>query len=227
MAAGWTKRLPSFYEDLKKIPGLKDVNLEDIGFRVQKVAKYVGTRAHPFAEKAHSETTELQKYKTLIHGDPKQSNIFFRRDNEKDESIQVGLIDFQWCGFGLAATDVAHHITAALQPHCLSYDGDKEKLLLDYYYVCLTEALIKYGVCNSEEEVQKEIFPRQVLQDQYECAFIDVCRLVYSYAWARWNPESQPTAASFNRNAYNKSLDSVLWFITRCSEYLRSIEKKI
>ena len=32
----------------------------------------------------------------------------------------MALIDFQWCGFGLAATDVAHHIAAALAPECVT-----------------------------------------------------------------------------------------------------------
>lgn len=203
---------------------LKDVNLEEIGARLEKLAKLVGTRAHPFADLAKSETTDLLKYKTFIHGDPKQSNIFFRRDTEKNNELQVGLIDFQWCGFGLAATDVAHHITAALQPHCVSYDGGKEKLLLDHYYSCLTEYLVKYGVAKSEKDVHENIFPRQVLQDQYEIAFLDCCRLVFAYAWSRLNLESEPSAASFNRNAYNKSLKSVLWLITRCSAILTSRE---
>lgn len=225
VAQGWAKRLPSFKEDLRKIPELKDVDLEEIGARIEKLAKFVGTRAHPFAEKAKGETEDLLKYRTIIHGDPKQSNIFFRRDEDANDGIQVGLIDFQWCGFGLAATDVAHHICAALQPHCVSYDGEKEKALLDHYYSCLTDALIKYGAASSAKDVQEKVFPREVLQKQYEVAFVDTCRLVFAYAWARWNPESEPTAASFNRNAYNKSLASVLWFITRGSAIASSIEK--
>ena len=223
VATGWKQRLPSFQDHLCKIPEMKGVDLELIGARVEKVADEVGTKAHPFADLAKAQTTDLLKYRTLIHGDPKQSNIFFRKGGKgADGDIEVGLIDFQWCGFGLAATDVAHHICAALQPHCLSYDGQKEKELLDHYYSCLTNALIKHGVASTAQEVEDAIFPRKVLQEQYEVAFLDTCRMVFAYAWARWKPESEPSAESFNRNAYNKSLESVLWFITRGAVILSS-----
>lgn len=214
VATGWKQRLPNFKAELSKIPELKDVNLDEIGARVEKLADEVGTRAHPYSDLAKAETTDLLKYRTLIHGDPKQANLFFRKNKTTGE-LDVGLIDFQWCGFGLAATDVCHHICAALQPHCLSYDGEKEKVLLDYYHSCLTDALIQHGVAPSVEQVEALVLPRAVLQEQYEVAFLDTCRMVFAYAWARWKPESEPSAASFNRNAYNKSLASVLWFITR------------
>ena len=106
---------------------------------------------------------ERIKYKTLIHGDPKQANIFFQKDKENG-SLEVGLIDFQWCGFGLAATDVAHHITAAVHASSLSHDGEKENELLDYYHSCLSKYLVQYGVAQSEEEVEEKYFPRSVLQ---------------------------------------------------------------
>jgi len=228
VAAGWEQRFPSFQEDLDNIAELKGVNLQKIGFRVEALAEHVGTRAHPFADLARPETADLLKYRTLIHGDPKQSNIFFRKskkDSDDKDGIEVGLIDFQWCGFGLAATDVAHHICAALQPHCLSYDGFKEKELLDHYYKYLTGALVEHGVAISSKEVEESIFPRSVLQEQYEIAFLDTCRMVFSYAWSRWKPETEPSAASFNRNAYNKSHASVLWFVTRAAAILSSHEK--
>ncbi|CAB9527927.1 3'(2'),5'-bisphosphate nucleotidase 1 [Seminavis robusta] len=224
VAVGWTNRLPTFKDDLSAVAELEGVDLEHLGARVEKLAKIVGTRAHPFAELAKKDTADLQKYRTMIHGDPKQANLFFRKGAE--EELQVGFIDFQWCGFGLAATDVAHFISAALQPHCVSHDGQKEKELLDHYHASLADAFVKYGVASTVEDVET-IFPRKLLQEQYEVAFLDVCRMVFAYAWARWKPESEPTAASFNRNAYNKSLKSVLWLITRCSAILDAKEKDL
>ena len=120
----------------------------------------------------------------------------------------------------MAATDVCHHICASLEPSCLSYDGEKEKCLLDYYYGCLSHGLVQFGVARSVQEVEETIFPRHVLQEQYEIALLDICRMVFAYAWVRWSPESEETVASFNRNAYNKSLQSVLWLVTRCSDIL-------
>ena len=40
--------------------------------------------------------------------------------------MDVGLIDFQWSGFGLAATDIAHFITSAVHADLLN-DGGEEK----------------------------------------------------------------------------------------------------
>lgn len=112
--------------------------------------------------------------------------------------------------------DVAHHITSALASSALSLDGTSESELLDHYHSCLSNELVKYGVGKSVEEIETLIFPREELQRQYEVAMLDICRIVFAYAWRRWKAESEPTEASFNRNAYNKSLDSVLWLITRC-----------
>ena len=105
------------------------------------MAKEIGISAHPFYEEGVR--PELEKYRTLIHGDPKQANIFLRYgDDNANCGPEVGLIDFQWSGFGLAATDLAHHISAAVTPDCVSYDGSKEAELIDYYYSCLSNALV-------------------------------------------------------------------------------------
>jgi thiamine kinase-like enzyme len=227
VASGWKKRLPSFEEELKKIPELSNVDLSQLGERLERVAKKVGAKAHPF-HGTSDVTSEFSPYRTFIHGDPKQANIFLRESSHIDgERIEVGLIDFQWSGFGLAATDVAHHICAAVQPNCLSCDGTKEKELLDYYYSCLTRALVKFGTATSVVDVEERVFPRQVFQEQYEVALLDICRMVFAYAWRRWQAESQPTAASFNRNAYNKSLPSAVWLIARCSTLLSARENDL
>jgi hypothetical protein len=76
----------------------------------------------------------------------------------------------------LAATDVAHQVASAVMPYCISRDGQKARKLLDHYHSCLAKQLVKYGVASSEVEVKQSVFPRYVLQDQYEVAFLDVCR---------------------------------------------------
>jgi len=221
---GFRSRLPSFEDELKRIPELDGVELETIGQRLQMMAKEIGISAHPFYEEGVR--PELEKYRTLIHGDPKQANIFLRYgDDNANCGPEVGLIDFQWSGFGLAATDLAHHISAAVTPDCVSYDGSKEAELIDYYYSCLSNALVDFGVASSISEVEENVFPRRVLQEQYETALLDICRMVFAYAWRRWKPETEPTAASLNRNSYNKSLPSALWLITRCSALLEAREK--
>jgi hypothetical protein len=95
---------------------------------------------------------------------------------------------------------------------------------LDFYYEELVKHLVRYGVTTSIEEAKTRLFPRAVLQQQYETALLDICRMVFAYAWQRWKEESEPTKESFNRNAYNKSLDSALWLICRCHLLLEAYE---
>eukprot|EP00980_Cylindrotheca_fusiformis_P000230 scaffold52_cov183-Cylindrotheca_fusiformis.AAC.9 len=216
VAKGFKERFSSFEAELKKVPELDGVDFSKIGERLEMIAREVGHLSHPFK----GETKEhLRLFRTLIHGDPKQANIFFRRRAEV-EGVDVSFIDFQWCGFGLAATDIAHHISAALLPACVSYDGKKEEVFLDHYHACLMKELVRFGVAGSAQEAEDRVFPRRELQSQYETALLDICRMVFAYAWRRWNAETEPTAASLNRNAYNKSLESALWLIARCHSLL-------
>ena len=112
-------------------------------------------------------------------------------------------------------------------PECLSLDGTKEEKLLDHYHARLSKYLVEFEAASSAAEVEEKLFPRAVLQEQYETAVLDVCRLVFAYAWRRWKPESEPTAESLNRNAYNKSLPNVLWLITRCQVLLQKNTKPV
>lgn len=217
VAEGWTARLPSIIDELKAVPNLEGVDLEGIGERVQRLAKVVGRRAHPFAPGV-GESEYYRQYRTFIHGDPKQANIFLRRNG--GGGMDVGLIDFQWSGFGLAATDVAHNIAASLHGSCLS----KEEELLDHYYASLSEALVEFGAASSKADVEERVFPRSIFQSQYDTAMMDICRMVFAYAWARLKLETEPTAASLNRNSYNKSIENVLWLVSRCSALLEKRE---
>ena len=226
VASGFASRLPTFQEELCKIDELDGIDLDTIGERLQTIVEAVGKKSHPFYQGTKTGIgAELLKYRTLIHGDCKQANIFFR--DTEEGALEVGFIDFQWTGFGLAATDVAHHISAALLPSCVSYDGKKENELLDHYYKYLSLALVEFGVASSVEEVQTTIFPRDLLQEQYEIALLDICRMVFAYAWRRWKAESKPSVESLNRNAYNKSTGSALWLITRCSTLLSKYEDSL
>jgi 3'-phosphoadenosine 5'-phosphosulfate (PAPS) 3'-phosphatase/thiamine kinase-like enzyme len=188
---------------------------DNLGARLQSVSEQVGRDAHPF----HDEDDKtLEQFKTLIHGDPKQTNIFFQQD-ESGGDLQVGLIDFQWSGFGLAASDIAHHMSAALRADLLEGTGEKE--LLEYYYQKLTKYLVEYGAYTSPEKVA-ENYSFTVFMEQYETAILDMCRLVIAYAWSRFEPvtDEKDYSRTANKNSYNKSLPNVVWLMNRCHEIL-------
>ena len=74
VATGWTNRYPTFKDALAKIPELEGVDLVNLGQRLEQVAKTVGKLSHPFAhtDDGDGSTKRLLKYRTMIHGDPKQ-----------------------------------------------------------------------------------------------------------------------------------------------------------
>ena len=61
-----------------------------------------------------------------------------RDDADGGETIEAALIDFQFAGFGLAATDVAHFLCGAVAPDALVRGGDAR--LIDGYHAALCEA---------------------------------------------------------------------------------------
>ena len=211
-------------------PELQDFEWWDtLGIRLERVAQQVGHEAHPFHPESIP-TGEYDAYKTLIHGDPKQTNIFFRQEEtDSSSSLAVGLIDFQWAGFGLAASDIAHHLVAAVHADLLQGDGESE--LLQYYYDQLTAFLVEYGAYTSVEEVHADYSFDGVFLRQYETAVLDLCRLVIAYAWSRFErlADDDDDAAGFfartmNKNSYNKSVPNVIWLMQRCDALLKQRE---
>ena len=62
----------------------------------------------------------------------------------------------------------------------------------------------------SAEEAASE-WTREEVQEQYEAAVLDLCRVVFGYQWVRVkaSPESiLANAESMNKNSYNKSIDN-------------------
>jgi len=137
--------------------------------------------------------------------------------------LEVGLIDFQWGGFGLAATDIAHFMSAAVQADLLENGG--EARLLRHYYDELQQHLVGFGAYASEVAA-RESFSFDIFLDQYETAFLDMCRLVIAYAWSRFESidrdDEEGCARTMNKNSYNKSMPNVIWMMSRCDQILKS-----
>lgn len=195
---------------------------DNLGTRLESTAEENGRQAHPFAEEGSSLSDEYKQYRTFVHGDPKQANLFFRRSSSEG-GIDVGLIDFQWSGFGLAATDIAHFITAAVHADRLNDGG--EDALLRYYHDNLQTYLVEYGVYPSADDAAQK-FSYELFMKQYETGVLDMCRLVIAYAWARFEPvdkdDTVGCARTMNKNSYNKSLPNVVWLMSRCDEIMKS-----
>ena len=203
-----------------RVAGVSD--LGGVGGRLQAVARAAAAAAHPFDVVAGGDAPAHAPFRTLIHGDPKAANLFVRElpaaGGGGRGSVEVGLIDFQWSGFGLGATDVAHHLCGALDPTVLDEPG-AEAALLDHYHGALCAALVRYGAAATRDEAAAALLPRETLQGQYEQAVLDMGRLVFAYQWSR---ADFAKADAPNKNAYNKNARSATWLVRRVDELLRA-----
>lgn len=112
------KSIPDVFTRLcKSIPSFSKVDTPENYSLIQCVAKNI-------------DVIHNSRPNTLVHGDFKTSNIFFRASDK-----EVMAIDFQWSGGGNCAADVAYLLAGGVQ-----YEDLNEELLLDHYYNELTSS---------------------------------------------------------------------------------------
>jgi len=207
VADAWLRLLENFRSVLDTSPATRDLPLEALGKRLQRAAVAAGRAAHPFA---HDEVkADVEQWRTLIHGDLKAANILVK-DGE-----MAALLDFQFVGDGLAATDLAHFLTASVAgSECLGGDGSLlDGALVDLYHAELVAALGR--------DVPIGEFRRQ-----FEIAIVDKARFVFSYLWPRIDAspaELERGAQIWNRNSYNKDIKAAVWLIARTSAALDAV----
>jgi len=196
------------YLDQAKQPLIK---VEDVSATFRRVvSEFVGTETLTGDLKdygailaKHAERLDREVHggdkQTVIHGDAKSANFFYRRNSSGD--IEVGVIDFQWTGLGLCATDLAYAIWACPQADVL----DKEEELVETYYQYLIEELGHQGETGGQGIVELD-----TVKHQYRLAFIDLCRVIMVDHWKSVTLDTLRTRAGMpdNKkkvfNAYNK-----------------------
>jgi Domain of unknown function (DUF227). len=205
--------LGSEFADAVRAAGVDDV--VGLGGRLQKVARAAAAAAHPFDASSGGDAAAYAPFKTLVHGDPKAANLFIRSASAGATETEVGLIDFQWSGFGLGATDATHCICAAVDATALTTDNGEERLL-DAYHAALCDALAQAGAAESAAAAAATLMPRATLQAQHEDAIIDMGRMVFAYQWSR----ARFGVDNLNRNSYNKNLRNAVWLAARVDALL-------
>ena len=159
--------------------------MRSVGSRLERVAPEVATQVHG-------------RQQTVIHGDAKIANFFFREPEGPPGMPEVGLIDFQWSGPGLAAVDVAYCIWASASLEVLAEDGGEARLVAAYHS-SLVEALAAAGVAGDE------IPPLAAFEREYELALLDLARVVVGEHWKTATPESlEARRGELTFAAYNK-----------------------
>lgn len=139
---------------------------------------------------------------------------------------QVGLIDFQWTGWGVASVDLAYCIAASASAAVLSPDGAGEAALLRFYHNCLLDSLQRLGVYATKTE-SAEAAPYAALLQQYDMAFLDLARVVVAEHWATLTMEQiRQREGKMSFNAYNKSAAHVTWLVARTAAIMQHFEEE-
>ncbi|CAM9381912.1 unnamed protein product, partial [Ectocarpus sp. 12 AP-2014] len=132
-----------------------------LGRRLAARALSLDAAVHANGDGVLSSSGGGKRGRSLVHGDLKTWNVFFKtagwaEAGEQGEGAaardcgggdasgpapaaggKVKIIDWQWCGEGLAAADAAYVICTSLEPSLLS----RERELLDHYHAELSRGL--------------------------------------------------------------------------------------
>jgi len=158
-------------------------------------------------------------HRTLLHGDLKAANLFFPAEGAAvDVQGEVGLIDFQWSGWGLGSVDLAYLVAASAKGGAMDADGAAEAELLEAYRAELCAGLASFGLDPDAEAPSAE-----ALRASYELALLDFCTAVFGYHWPRIAATPDVLRARehmLGSNAYNKDLASARWLVARCAALL-------
>lgn len=177
-------------------------SIKDLAKRIQYMAEYISQELSP---------APSDEYATIVHGDYKAMNVFLPDQGENSKPI---IIDFASTGLGLGMSDVAMHITHALDPKYLIDGG--EEALVDVYLDALDKALPDH-----------HSYPRDVALRHYRLAVIDYFRFIMGRLWRGATLETFESRKDSKNSVYvNRSVEAAINFIERADRYLSEFEEE-
>jgi len=224
--SNWRATRNRFERELRAAPVPRNVSAGSLYDASERIGERLANLAHNLDAQVHG-TKPGSSFRTLIHGDPKAANLFFRDSSvglrEFEYEDEVGMIDFQWSGFGLCAVDVVYVIASSCAIEGLDLEGEKERGMLRDYHRVLVQALVEFGVAESADHAESVVAPLDSLFELYRVCFLDFARIVFAYHWPRI--EASPEVLASRRgmlgsNTYNKSTPHAVWFVQRTVAYL-------
>ena len=222
------------YWGLEKQPSDQLDRLEDawkktafeLGLDEANLGKRLKSVAVKLDQELHRENPQ-----TLIHGDLKAGNIFFRHKIGSDTSI--ALIDFQWTGAGRCATDLAYLMLASISPNAVrSTTRSSEIMSPEESNVFVRSFLTDYRDTLESGLNGYEKPSLEALELDYKKAFLDLARVTIADHWGsllvsgkslRDTLEERENLAPSKRilyNACNKSVGVAKWLCQCMAQYL-------
>ena len=184
-----------------------DPQMLDLGKRLHHAAEYISQVLSP---------SPSCPYATIVHGDYKAMNIFFK-GTEEDPSPTPILIDFASTGVGLGMSDVAMHVAHVALPEDL--ENGMEGILVKEYYTTLQEAL---------PDELKSAYTEEDAIRHYQFAVVDYFRFILG---RQWNKATLDVFAKRSKDTnfamVNRSVEAALKFAERTDRYLTIIEKEM
>lgn len=213
------ERLEPAWQGVRVELGVGGGDVESFGQRLSRAAMKLDAETHG----AHV------RKQAVLHGDMKPGNVFFR-STATGGLPRVGLIDFQWSGSGLCATDVAYCFAASISPDLVTEKPEDvgatdliDSFLRHYHEQLLCELGHRHGASGYHVPAFDE-FRRQFL-----VAFCDYCRVTIA---DHWGPafkvatlrqrEADPSKVMLY-NACNKSERVARWLVTCGARYLAEL----
>lgn len=146
------------------------------------------------AARAIHERLQRDPCQSLVHGDAKEANLLFNirecENNRQDEGVI--LCDFQYCGQGTPAQDLAYFFCSSVEDL-----QDREEEYLEFYVSKLSEFL-----------PQKSMVPTiSAMRDSLDWAFCDFAR--FMAGWGSWgNDVSDRVRSKLNELDDGRNLGS-------------------
>jgi hypothetical protein len=193
--------------------------LVDSGIRLAAIAPYVAERLSSFAGHNSRKTT-------LVHGDVKPGNIFFGSDPACDS---VHLIDFQWTGIALAATDLIYVIATSSSDSVIQHLEIDRDILRPYYEAFVAAYKTQHSV-GGIDCASFSGYSFEELQYDFQLSTLDYVRWIVSSRLKGETPAKYATRREVmdpNLGSYRRSEVALRFLFNLVHEYLPIVESEM
>jgi len=192
----------------------------NIGLRLQKFAPIIAHRLRPGVNESTGEEGGAQSpFVTLCHGDLKQGNLMFRR-NEKNEA-EVAAIDWQWTGPGVGPADLFYVLFMGFEDEVVE---NYESLVVRPYY----EELRKQLVAGVDKDADP--YPYERILKEFKLAGLDFMRWMTAarlkdYTMDKLKKAAKEIPPDVNRGIWSRSVTRLVWAWKRTKDWLEEVEE--
>ena len=229
MPERWEKEfLPNFRSLDEEFFGLDEV--KNLGVVTAKWQNWLDKRIH-----------SRDHHLSLVHGDYKAANLFFRepkegcemeeeeQESKKDRDLETTMIDFQWCGVGSPAQDVSYLLISSIP--ITEGHWKKENIIADVQkdekagQEGYEESLLRFYYSQLAPSIREDYSWSQFVVD-YKISFADYTRFSMGFFIWKCTIESMKKIENhLPAGLQRKSPSHCLWMLKRHLSIIQELEK--